>query len=248
MARDVIEAHYRHLADNYDDFLVYSDEFVRTLSSKMVDKLKLQPGDRLVDLGGGTGIFAKDILKQVPLEQPVVLVDPFPEMLAYAHDHPGIECVEADALGFSEQPRRYDKVLMKEAVHHVEERARLFANLYERLSDGGILLLVHIPPKIDYPLFDKALERSLTWHADPDELCRLLAEAGFKVERDALDYRQVIPKEKYFSMVAGRYMSLLTSFEERELAEGLAEMNERYADREILEYNDHFDYLTAIKR
>lgn len=248
MVEKVIEKHYRHLADNYDDFLVYSDDFVRSLSSKMVAKLRLARHDRLIDLGGGTGIFAKDILRQVALEHPITLVDPFDEMLAHARDYPGLEGVCMDALEFSEQPMRYDKVLIKEAVHHVGDRARLFRNLYANLSERGVLLLVHVPPRLDYPLFDRALERSLSWHADPDELVRLLGDAGFEVERDALDYPQVIPKEKYFRMVEGRYMSLLTSFSDDELEAGLAEMAERYADRDVLEYTDHFDYLTASKR
>ncbi|HSS66480.1 MAG TPA: SAM-dependent methyltransferase, partial [Gammaproteobacteria bacterium] len=102
-------------------------------------------------------------------------------------------------------------------------------------------------PEIDYPLFRKALERSRSWHADPSALVRALEAAGFAVERDTLEYRHALPKETYFSMVAGRYMSLLTSFSDEELEAGLAEMTETYADRDILEYTDRFDFITGVK-
>lgn len=244
----IITKHYNRLSENYDDFLFYSPEFVRCLSEKMVEHLRLEEDDVLVDLGGGTGMYSKDILEQVKLRHPVVVVDPFKEMLAAAESHPGLRCVAADALEFSELPETYDKVLMKEAVHHVDDKDRLFQNLFARLPSGGILLLVHVPPDIQYPLFAKALERSRSWHADPDDLTERLRKAGFAVTRDFVDYRHRVPKAKYFEMVEGRYMSLLTSFKDDEIDDGLAEMSETYADRAVLEFVDHFDYLVAEKR
>lgn len=246
-AETLLERHYTRLAGNYDLFLKYSPDFIRRMTEKMIDKLRLMPADRFVDLGGGTGIYSVDILEQVALETPVLLVDPFEEMLAQAPDHPKLETLRDDALGFSERPLDYDKVLIKEAIHHVDEKRRLFENLYRRLSSGGRVLLVHIPPEIDYPLFRQALERSRSWHADPAALVRALEAAGFAVERDALEYRHALPKETYFSMVAGRYMSLLTSFTDAELEAGLTEMTKTYADREVLEYTDRFDFISGVK-
>lgn len=247
MTTDVIQRHYRRLAQSYDDLLYYSGDFVRCVSAKIVEKLCLHADDAFVDLGGGTGMYTADILEQVSLRHPVTLVDPFPEMLAKAPAELPIRRVCMDALTFSAQPGHYDKILMKESVHHVQDRPALFRNLHARLNPGGVLLLVHVPPVIDYPLFEAALERSKTWHADPDELTGQLEAAGFTVERDAFDYRHVIDKEAYFRMVRNRYMSLLSSFSDEELAAGLREMVETYADREMLEFNDHFDYLTAVK-
>ncbi|MGH3441757.1 MAG: hypothetical protein ACRDUY_06885 [Nitriliruptorales bacterium] len=40
-------------------------------------------------------------------------------------------------------------------------------------------------------------------------------------------------------------MSVLSTFEDAELREGLQEMEERYRDDEVLAFPDHFDYLTA---
>lgn len=247
MSQEVITEHYTRLGSKYDAHLYYSDDFVRRLTSKMIEDIDLQTGDVLVDLGGGTGMYSKDILKQVELEKPVLLVDPFEEMLAHARDDERLECVCADALSFSEQPRTYDKVLMKEAVHHVDDRPRLFRNLHDRLTDDGAVLLVHVPPELDYPLFAKALERSQHWHADPDELAAQLSEVGFEVARDGLDLRHRMPKGDYFGMVEARYMSVLSSFSEAELKAGLAEMAETYADTDLLEFIDHFDFIAGRK-
>jgi trans-aconitate methyltransferase len=138
-------------------------------------------------------------------------------------------------------------VLIKEAVHHIDQRKQLFRNLHERLAPGGVLLLVHVPPVVDYPLFTAALERCRSWHADPDELMVELDAAGFTIERDGLDFTHTLPKQRYFDMVRNRYMSVLTSFSDEELAAGLDEMARTYADVDDLRFVDHFDYLTATR-
>jgi hypothetical protein len=101
----------------------------------------------------------------------------------------------------------------------------LFRNLFERLAPGGIVLLIHVDPRlVEYPLWDAAVERCRSWFADPDELERQLADAGFEVERDLLAYEHSVPKERYLRMVESSYMSVLTSFEEDELRAGVEEM------------------------
>ncbi|NKE69253.1 class I SAM-dependent methyltransferase [Candidatus Manganitrophus noduliformans] len=245
--QDVVQIHYRRLAQKYDGFLYYSPGFVRALTEKMIDKLRLRESDTFVDLGCGTGMYSLDILKQVPLKNKIIGVDPFAEMLAQIPQEAPMERHPLDAVVFSERPGSYDKVLIKETVHHIQDKERLFRNLHQRLTPGGILLLVHVPPKVQYPLFQKALQKCERWHADPDDLVRLLGEAGFRVERDALDYPHAIPKEKYFQMVESCYMSVLSSFSKEEIQEGLAEMEKRYADRTVLEFTDHFDYIAGVK-
>ncbi len=245
--KEVLDKHYRRLADEYDNFLDYSPEFVRALTSRMVQKLALEPGDVLADIGCGTGIYSLDILRQVSLREPVIGVDPFAEMLAKIPDEATIVPVAEDALVFSRRPAAYNKVLIKETIHHVPARDEFFANMYGNLPPGGIMLLVHVPPDVQYPLFDAALARCLNWHADPAVLQEQLAAAGFRVEREGLDIRHRLPKEHYHRMVRSCYMSVLTSFSEEELAAGLAEMEEKHADLEVLEFIDHFDYLTAVK-
>lgn len=244
---ELLREHYTRIAGKYDDFLYYSPEFVRALTTKMVEKLELQPDDVLLDLACGTGMYSLDILKQVSLKRPVQAVDPFAEMLAAIPEDCGLTPICMDALTYSANQNGYTKAFMKEAVHHVDDKAQLFANVFASLPKTGAFLLVHVPPTIQYPLFDAALERALNWHACPDELQELLRAAGFIVEQDSLEYPHAIPKVKYFAMVESQYMTLLSSFSPEELASGLREMEARYADVDVLEFVDHFDFITARK-
>lgn len=242
-----IVEHYERLANRYDEFLYYSPAFVRTLTSKMVEELDLQQGDRFVDLGCGTAMYSLDILQQVPLATPVIGVDPIRDMLDRIPDGAPVTKVALGALAFSAQPGTYDKILMKEAVHHEDDRASLFGNLLHRLRPGGRLLLVHVPPTLTYPLFDAALKRAEQWHAHPDDLVGLLEGTGFTVTRTAVDVRHAIPTRAYFQMVENRYMSVLSSFSVEEIRAGLQEMEAKHGERETLEFTDHFDYITGIR-
>lgn len=244
---DVLDQHYRNLADDYDEFLHYSDDFVRTITTKMIDHLDLGERDRLADIGCGIGIYSLDILEQVDLRHPILGVDPYPEMLAAIPDDANIEPIATTALEFSREDRSFDKVLIKEGIHHVRNREEFFVNIHAKLPDGGRMLLVHVPPDVDYPLFEAALERCLDWHVDPDVLDKQLAEAGFTVERDSVDIQHAIPTSHYLRMVENCYMSVLTSFDKEELKAGLEEMRERYGHLDTLRFVDHFDYLIGIK-
>jgi len=245
--QDVLDKHYRRLANNYDQFLYYSPQFVRALTSQMIEKLQLQPTDTLADIGCGTGMYSIDILKQVSLETPVIGVDPYREMLEQIPPESPVVPIVEDALSFSRREGSYNKVLVKETIHHVADIPEFFANVYRQLPAGGILLLVHVPPAVQYPLFEAALARCLNWHADPSVLTKQLKAVGFDVEHDALDYPHELPKQHYFNMVRSSYMSVLTSFSSAELEKGLEEMKAKYHDQDVLEFVDHFDYLTAVK-
>ncbi len=248
MMKQVLDRHYKGLADDYDRFLYYSEDFVRALTAKMIQMLRLNESDKFVDLGCGTGMYSLAILEQLTFKHDILDVDPYPEMLAKIPSNAPIKRLATAALAFSKRPESYDKILIKEAIHHIPEREELFQNLYQRLNAGGILLLVHVPPKVQYPLFSKALERCEQWHADPDELEEQLRAAGFAVERSALDYPHAIPKEQYFKMVEGCYMSALSSVDPEDIRQGLAEMAEKYQCQDTLKFIDHFDYIAGKKR
>jgi len=246
--QEILDKHYKNFADDYDRFLLYSPEFVRKLTEKMVAMLALNAdADTLVDLGGGTGMYSIDILRQVPLKNEVLCVDAYQEMLDQIPANSRLRPVCLDAIGFSLEPRDYNKVLIKEAIHHVKERENLFRNLFAKLPAGGRLLLVHVPPELDYPIFQSALEKAKTWHADPDELESQLSRAGFRVERDSLVHRHHLRKDHYFEQIRSRFMSVLHHFSDAEMDAGLLEMEAMHGDREILAFRDHFDFILGVK-
>jgi trans-aconitate methyltransferase len=222
-------------------------EFVRFLSSKMIEKLRLQEEDRLVDLGCGIGTYSVDILCQIPLRHRIVGVDPSEEMLDRIPARMHIGRTNSGILHFAACSGIYDKILMKDTIHYVEDERLLFFNLHQRLSNGGILLLVNQSPEARHPLFRQAQEQYAQSCANADELNSLLEEVGFVVEEDSLVYTHEVRKEQYLKLLKGRYLPVLLHFSAQEIHAGAREVAEQHADRSDFEIVDRYVFLTATK-
>ncbi len=239
--------HYQKIANIYDDLWSYSPEYIKFLTRKIIEHLQLNPTDTLVDIGCGTGIYSKEIINQIKLEQPIISVDPAPEMLAKIPGNSGLKPLEMDGIEFSEKPGTYNRIFLKEAIHHIDEKFLLFKNLWQRLTPGGIFMLLLLPPTIDYPLFEKALQLYEETQPNYQEMTNLLQQVGFVVEINIVEYPLELPKSRYFQMVESRYMSLLSRFNDTELAVGLKEMEKKYRDESVFKFSDRMIFITATK-
>lgn len=244
---DIVQQHYQKIANIYNDLWTHSPEFVGFLTRKIVASLHLQPADILVDIGCGTGIYTQEIFNQIPLEHPIICVDPSDKMLSKIPANLPIQRVCTDAVTFASQPGNYDRILIKDAIHLISDLDRLFSHFFQRLEPGGILLILMFPPKIDRPLFDKAIERYEAGQPDYRDLVKLMEDVGFEVEIDFFEYPLAIEKSQYLYMVESRYMTGLANFGDREIKEGVEEMARRYSDCSVLRFTERFVFLQAVK-
>ena len=241
------QKHYKRIGSIYDDLWSYSEDYIRFMGLRIIEYLRLNSTDSLVDLGCGTGLFTQSIPKEIQLDNPIICVDPSEEMLSQIPLSPQYKIRAVDAITFVSETSGYNKVYMKEAIHHIDNKELLFSSLFEKLTSGGMFLLILLPPTIEYPLFKAALERYERRQPNYNDLTSLLEKVGFNVSVDFVEYLQSIPKEQYLKMVANRYMSLLSFFDDQQLEEGLAEISEKYAQQSILEFPDRFVFITATK-
>lgn len=78
-----MRGHYDGLAAEYDEHWVYGPDYVPWMSGRIVEALRLDPADRVVDIGSGTGLFAREVAHQVRPRHPIVCVDPSEAMLGH---------------------------------------------------------------------------------------------------------------------------------------------------------------------
>ncbi|NES65198.1 MAG: class I SAM-dependent methyltransferase [Okeania sp. SIO2D1] len=247
MLNNPSENYYKNIANIYDNLWSYSPEYIKFTTQKIIEYLHLTPTDTLVDIGCGTGIYSKEILNHIQLQQPIICVDPSAEMLEKIPANSRLNPIEMDGVKFSKNPGIYNKIFLKEAIHYIEEKFILFQNLWQRLTPRGIFLLLLLPPTIEYPLFAKALELYEKKQPHYQELIDLLQKVGFVVDSDIIEYPLELPKSQYFEMVENRYMFLLSEFNDTELAAGLKEMEEKYQDKSVLKFSDRMVFIAATK-
>ncbi|MBA4496320.1 class I SAM-dependent methyltransferase [Paenactinomyces guangxiensis] len=241
--------HYNRLASNYDQFWAYSNEFVSFISKNIIRYLNLKEDDRLVDLGCGTGIYSKEILRQMKLKHKILCVDISEKMLLELHSEKGITTINHDAIEFTQKSYKYNKVFIKEMIHHIssKDKSILFDKLYDCLDHNGTLLIIMLPPTIDYPLFKDALKLYQKLQPHYNEIANGLETAGFKVNIDFVEYPLSINKGTYIQMVKERYMSLLSNFSDEEIQKGVIEIMDKYKEETDLKFNDRFVFISGLK-
>ncbi len=240
-------AHYDHLAPVYDQNWAYSPEFLEWMSGCILARLRVQHGDRVVDVGCGTGLYARRLAEHTGS---VVCVDPSARMLEQIPDDPRLVVVQASAEDLASGSvvlpgGRFEAMVVKEVIHHVADRVAVIGGLAELLVPGGRFLIVMLPTSIEYPLFQAARDRFRELQPDPQEIAAVMGDAGLAVELSFDDFPLAFPAERYVAMVRGRYLSLLSMFDDEELAAGVAEIRRRYSGERV-EFRDRFVFVLGV--
>ncbi|MGP4086074.1 class I SAM-dependent methyltransferase [Streptomyces sp. KR55] len=167
-----------------------------------------RPGDRVLDVGCGTGYLTRRIAKAVGPTGSVLGIDPSAEVIAYARDktrepHCAYEAGVGEAL--SAPDGSFDVVVSCLAVHHLPEDLRPVAlrEMYRVLRPGGRLMIADFRAPRTRPV--RHVIAAVTGHVMVDYrvdlLDGLIAGAGFDVRgrgdvRPWLRYVQGVRPEK----------------------------------------------------
>jgi ubiquinone/menaquinone biosynthesis C-methylase UbiE len=125
--------HYDQLGPHYDELWEHSTRFRGWMCDRILEAVPHLEAPVVADVGGGTGIYAAEILDRMRTAH-VFVVDPSRGMLSQVPDRPGLTAVHADAAHATSALRaagvaKVDLILIKEAVHHFGDPAGTIASL-----------------------------------------------------------------------------------------------------------------------
>lgn len=132
--RHPVVEEYERLAPHYDAKWSF---YVEATTRETLARLALRPGERLLDVGCGTGALLHPLSQRYP-EAQLSGVDPVPEMLAVARRRLPRE-VElrtgwAERLPF--EPQRFDVVVSCNAFHYFREPVAALHEMGRVLAPG----------------------------------------------------------------------------------------------------------------
>ena len=236
--------HYDRLAATYDENWVHSPAFIEWMTAQIQRRLQITSTQLAADIGCGTGLFARGLARHAAA---VVCAEPSRAMLAQLPIGERLIPVNASAedlaTGRVTLPHgRYDAILLKEVLHHVEDRAAVIGGLARLLRPGGRMLVVMLPTRISYPLFSAALSLFSARQPDPADVAAEMRAAGLAAQVSYDGFPLTFPTGRYLQMVRNRYMSLLSSFDDAQLDAGVAEIRRAHPE-DSLTFTDTFAFV-----
>ena len=161
---------------------------------RVIAALGIRSGDRVADLGSGSGYFTLRLAPAVGPDGRVYAVDVDEDMNEYLRQRvaqTGLANVDV-ILGRFDDPLLpdggVDLVLIVDTYHHLEDRPAYFRNLRRDLEPGGRVAVIDYDGR-------KGWFVRLMGHTTPrEELLREMAEAGYEVaeEFDFIDRQSFV--------------------------------------------------------
>lgn len=122
---------------------------------KILEALELTTGQRVGDIGAGTGLFLKSLSESVGVNGKVYAVEISPSFIKHLRvraRNEGLENVEVvfcSERHSNLQAESVDRIFICDVYHHFEFPLATMNSLFEAMSEGGLLVLVdfHREPK-----------------------------------------------------------------------------------------------------
>jgi arsenite methyltransferase len=179
------------LAREYD----ISSDFQYEHGKRLVEKLELRTGERVLDVGAGTGRLALHLADLIGPAGEVVAVDPLAERVALARSRArtNVKVVQARAEDLTAFPEgSFDAVVLNSVFHWIADQEIALEQIKRVLKQGGRLALNSADPDTQHE-YIVLLKDALGRHgvADPvglvpphrinvNRLGQLLEQAGFE--------------------------------------------------------------------
>ena len=176
----------RAWARGYTELLERPDREDVQKSPEIMKALAFKAGERVADIGAGTGYFTFQVADAVGPGGRVLALDIAPEMLEYldmrtkarkatnvtlrrvASDDPQLEAGSVDTI------------LMVDAIHYVKDRVAYARKLRPALAPGGRVVIIDYRPK---PMSERPWGPPPEQQFPKERLDREMAAAGFDVAR-----------------------------------------------------------------
>jgi ubiquinone/menaquinone biosynthesis C-methylase UbiE len=134
-------------AEQWDEWTPMVDAWFAPPTDRMLEYLRLRPGDSVLELAAGTGGFTRHLARAVGRSGRVIATDSGPQMVKVAHrnaESAGLANVATRVMDGEDpdvEPRSVDAVACRQGVMFFGDPARSFERLARVIRPGGRLVV-----------------------------------------------------------------------------------------------------------
>jgi SAM-dependent methyltransferase len=191
----------RAWARGYTDLLERPNREDVQKSPEIMKALAFRQGERVADIGAGTGYFTFQAADAVGPQGRVLALDIAPEMLEYldlrakARKATNVTLRRVASEDPQLEPGSVDTILMIDAIHYIKDRVTYARKLLPALAPGGRIVIIDYRPK---PMSERPWGPPPEQQFPKEQMDREMEAAGFRLSA-AFDF---LPEQ--FFVIYGR--------------------------------------------
>ena len=205
-----------------------SKDYIKKFNSFLVRNIKLDSNSEILDIGCGRGKILGSLSSKLKLKNKPLGID----LINHKDKDKRIKFKKINALNFFlNNKKKFDLIIIKQTIHlfQLSEIKKILRLSKKNLtSRGKIFIFSLVINKNEIPTF-KLMKNKLVKSLIRDKnIFNLIIKSNTMVIKKKFFYKVKITKKKYLNMIKNRYISTLLTFTNKELLEGLKEINLKY--------------------
>jgi len=205
-----------------------SQRYILSFNRFILKQIKLDRNSRVLDIGCGRGKIISNLSNKLKLHNKPIGID----IEKHKDKSKKIIFKKTDALSFVSKTKiNFDLILIKQTIHLFKKNQinKLLLICKNKLNTNGKIIILSLDPhKNEIPAFDlmkKKLKQSLK---RDKSLFQLIKKFNTNLTVKKFIFNVKISKNKYLQMIKNRYISTLLNFTEKQIQNGLNEIDKKY--------------------
>jgi SAM-dependent methyltransferase len=235
-------AAFDKLSTAYDSLWFFSEKYQTWMENNIREALILQSDSVFADIGGGTGVVTARLALNARISR-ATCVEPSAEMLRQATKYPNLVLENSTAEMFAESKNGFNRILIKETIHHIKDRKYFWINLKKNNPNSRVLVVTR-PCKPGFLLFEKAYKEFEKNQPSSTTLVEEIEGSGYKVTLSQKAWPVEMPKQKWYQMLESRFISDLFKLTDEEIRQGIQEIEKTHKDSNSITFNDNIIFIS----
>ena len=215
-----------------------SKSYISQFNRFLKKKINLNKNSKILDIGCGRANIISALQQKYKFRNKPIGID----IVSNKGVKKNIIFKRVEALKYLKKKEKYDLIIIKQTIHFFSKtNLNRLLNLAKRsLNTKGKILIFSLKTKNNkIPCFEK-MRKSLKKSLKRDEyLFKIIKKNLKKTKNSYFNFNVTISKKRYLWMIKSRYISCLLDLKERDINNGLNEIE--------LKYNNTIKFIDTLK-